>query len=94
MRIEKQGDYNIICGCILPIDCIKPNQQWIGTGNSPVTVSKVEGGDVYYTWYEKGELKIHHKESFSFQCRYCLIVDLDNLPSFLGDYRASQLSYN
>ncbi len=94
MRIEKQGNYYIICGYILDIDDIKPNQQWIGTGNSPVTVSKVEDGDVYYTWYEKGNLKINSKDSFAFQCRYCLIVDLDNLPSFVGDCRASQLSYN
>lgn len=94
MRIGKQGNHHIICGYILNIDDIKPNQQWIGTSNSPVTISSVKDGDVYYTWYEKGELKIHCKESFAFQCRYCLIVDLDNLPPFVGDYRASQLSYN
>jgi hypothetical protein len=31
--------------------------------------------DVYYSWYEKGIKKIHDKEVFCFQCRYCLVIE-------------------
>lgn len=67
---------------------IEPGSLWIGSGSTTVKVeyvveckSKEEDSkplfDVFYSWYENGVKKTHSKDSFSFQCRYCLIVNQD-----------------
>ena len=64
---------------------IQPGSIWISSGKTIVRVEKVikrmtrEADpkplfDVFYSWYENGVKKTHNKDSFSFQCRYCLIV--------------------
>ena len=87
--LEKRCSVNghtFIVGHIFPGQSIKEGTRWISSSNSIVTVDKVvsyPASDhenkhsyiVHYSWEENGERKSHDKDSFSFQCRYCLIVD-------------------
>jgi hypothetical protein len=59
---------------------IKIGSNWISSSGNIVTVEEVipyddkQGIQIVYSWEENGERKTHSKESFSFQCRYCLII--------------------
>jgi len=75
MRIETSGKYKIVCGHIYPTDELKPGQNWLGSSNHMVTIDSITDDWVTYSWYEDGVLKTHEKDAFSFQCRYCLIVE-------------------
>ena len=76
MRIETQNGRKIVCGHIFKIDKIKVGQIWQGVGGFTVTITKIENNHIYYQWEEEnGIVKTHNKESFAFQCRYCLVVD-------------------
>lgn len=82
MRIEKHNGRNIVCGGIFPETEILPNQLWQSSGGSTVTIvskSYTEGKSgktcwVKYMWTENCGVVFHEKDSFSFQCRYCLVV--------------------
>lgn len=75
MRLEWKNNKRILCGHILPAQKIKSGQQWMGSSGLIVTVNCVdEFGWVHYNWIENGELVEHQKDSFSFQCRYSVIV--------------------
>lgn len=74
MRIEvdKHGN-KIVCGHIYPANEIKIGSRWVSSGSNFVTVTRVdEHGEVYYD-QRRGDP--HHKNYFSFQCRYCLIIE-------------------
>ena len=61
---------------------IQVGSRWIGSSGGIVTV---EGFNTYgdtdpwievvYSWELNGEKYTHQKDAFSFQCRYCLIVE-------------------
>lgn len=78
MQIEKHNGNYIVCGHIFSLLHIKPGQKWQGSGNYTVVIDKVdpERDIVFYSWEEKGETKSHSKQSFAFQCKYFLIVDV------------------
>lgn len=63
-------------------DEIEVGSRWISASGLIVTVEGFESYgsidpyiEVVYSWYENGEKKIYEKDVFSFQCRYCLIVE-------------------
>lgn len=88
-NLEKQCSitgHTFIVGHIFPGQSIKEGSRWISSGNNVVTVDKVvsyPASDhedkhwyvVHYSWEENGERRTHHKDAFSFQCRYCLITE-------------------
>lgn len=75
MRIEEHHGNKIVCGHIFPRDEIKIGSRWQGSGGGIVTVESIDDlGWVTYSW-ANGELK-NEKESFAFQCRYCLIIEV------------------
>lgn len=80
--------YNAVVRHIFKGEEIKIGQRWIAIGGYIVTIEDVKiyppehendkpFYDIYYSWYENGVKKSNDKDWFSFQCRYCLIVDED-----------------
>ena len=72
MTIEQIGLLNSFEPIFIPINQIKPNQTWVGSG--PIYV-KVETVDVQhdlvtYSWTENDAKRFHSKDSWSFQVRY------------------------
>jgi hypothetical protein len=51
------------------------SSQWISAAGNIVNIERIESERIYYSWKEDGEMKTHNKDSFSFQCRYSLIID-------------------
>ena len=83
-RIEQQNGHSILCGGILPKGEIKAGQKWISSGGLIVEVDKIElftnqidltYEEIHYSWDEPKGRKTHSKLAFSFQCRYCLILE-------------------
>lgn len=72
--IEEQYGRKIVCRHFFRPEEIHPGEQWQGSGGSIVTVEKIDGEWIEYSWTEKGEKKKHTKLIFAFQCRYCKIV--------------------
>ena len=61
---------------------IQVGSRWIGSSGGIVTVEGLNTyGDtdpwieVVYSWDENGVKRTNDKDVFSFQCRYCLIVE-------------------
>lgn len=70
---------NLILLGILPHNLIRPGQKWVSSCGYCVEVIEVEenadaNSRVDYKWEERGEVIEHWKNSFSFQCRYCLKI--------------------
>ena len=67
---------------------IRPDQRWRDSTGSPVIVTETQwiDGDlfVYYKSEGSGSPIIHDRDSFSFQCRYCLDP---NSPSISAELR-------
>lgn len=81
---EIQNGYKIIIRHIFKGNEIKPGSRWMGTGSTIVTVDEVkcyrlagasDWYEVHYSWESDGEKFTNDKDAFSFQCRYCLIVE-------------------
>jgi hypothetical protein len=54
-------------------DEITVGSKWVSVGTKiPVEVIKVEDGWIEYRYFDG---KIHEKDVFCFQCRYCLVVE-------------------
>ena len=70
MRIERHHGNNIVCGHIYPISEIEVGSQWQDSSGGVVTIHKIVDDWIVYSRYEQPK---HEKDSFSFQCRYCLI---------------------
>lgn len=75
MRVEKVNGRNILCGCIPPAGKIFPGQLWTASDDSgrDVLVVGISGSNVAYIGI-KDDVKCD-KDFFSFQCRYCLVLD-------------------
>lgn len=80
MRTKLVNNRWLLCGCILPVEAIKVGQEW-ASGSGTVTIVAVDDdGWVTYSWEERGELRRWNKESFAFQCRYCLVLPTPEIP--------------
>ena len=76
MIIKTAYGRNIVCEHIYPANQIVAGSVWQGSTGSLVTVDGVDAnGWVHYHWKEVGSIRMHEKESFAFQCRYCLVVE-------------------
>jgi hypothetical protein len=76
----------LLCGHILAHDEIQVGQTWAAAdgGNYTVQVLDVDRfGWVRYSWTEGVEERSHEKESFAFQCRYCLVLPSNQIPKEL-----------
>jgi hypothetical protein len=74
--------YKHIVGHFFKPNEIQVGSRWIGVSGSIVTVEGINlyGStnpwyEVVYSWFENGEKKTNDKDVFSFQCRYCLVID-------------------
>ena len=86
MRIEvTKGGRAILCGVILPINKIRVGQEWVGSSGHLVKVYAIKDKDqIYYKWRGRDvEWEYHDKDSFSFQCRYCLDVTGVNVSDWI-----------
>jgi hypothetical protein len=77
-----QNGHKFIVGHFFKAHEIQIGSRWIGASGSIVTVEGLNtyGSidpwiEVVYSWEENGVKKTHDKGVFSFQCRYCLIVE-------------------
>lgn len=73
LELDKYGN-KIVCGHIYPVQEIEVGSTWIGSGGCKVTVTKVNVEE-YEIYYDQIGGAPHHKDAFSFQCRYCLILE-------------------
>ena len=70
-RFIRSGNYVIIGGDILSINMLKVGQDWL-PGKSLAHIISVDQDTIKYQDDSSGE--IFERDSFGFQCRYCLIV--------------------
>lgn len=77
MRVEERNGLRIVCGHFYPVDEIKEGQQWVSSCGHVVTVKHVDNGIVYYSQTQGVNWC---KDSFSFQCRYCRILEEGEEP--------------
>lgn len=75
MEYEKVNGRILLTGGMLPVDKILPGQKWAPAdgGDYEVIVTKVADGVV--TYHNDVYGIDHEKDSFSFQCRYCLVIE-------------------
>lgn len=82
MRVEvtKNGD-TILCGVVLPDSMLQIGQRWLGSGGRSVYITAITTHKgTSWVCYEGVLQPTHEKDSFSFQCRYCLV--LENIEHF------------
>ena len=75
MRVELLNGHSVICGHIYSEAELEVGQQWAqadGT-NRVVVIRGIEDGQVLYGDY--GCDTTYSKDCFSFQCRFCRVVD-------------------
>jgi hypothetical protein len=87
MRVEEWHGRKIVCEHIFPANEIKVGSIWQGSSGSLVEITEVKefrwtyknkeqiDFDVFYKWVDNGKEVFHNKDSFSFQCRYCLVTE-------------------
>lgn len=76
MEIEEHNGYTIVVRHTFPISKILPGQVWQSSGGSQVVIISTDGKEwVKYSWYEGDKNIEYEKQSFTFQCRYCLVLD-------------------
>lgn len=86
MRLEEHYGHVVVCGHIFAEQEIQAGQLWQGSSGHIVTMVDVdERGVVTYKWEEASGPKTWYKDSFAFQCRYCLITDAVAPDFTLGD---------
>jgi hypothetical protein len=79
LRVETINGLHLLCGGIIPIEEVKVGQTWAAADGSKMTVNILEAGE--WVIYEGDLQPIHTKDNFSFQCRYCLVLDEPVVPS-------------
>lgn len=83
-RVEFVNGRYLLCGGLIPVDCIKAGQQWASADGSDrfVKIENVRESEwVDYSWLDNGEKKTHTKLAFAFQCRYCLVLENNRIPA-------------
>ena len=75
MRTEIVNGRKLVCGHIYPLKELKVGTKWAPAdgGDRVVEIRGVEGEWIMYGEY--GNDRTYEKDHFSFQCRYCLIVE-------------------
>jgi len=65
----------LVCGHIYPLNELRVGTRWASADgtNRVVEIRGIDGEWVQYGEY--GNDRTHEKDHFSFQCRYCLIVE-------------------
>ena len=84
-RIETVHGRHLLCGGLIPNNLVQVGQVWAPADGNDYEVRVKEIGDegVVYTWGFNGTQTTHRKEIFSFQCRYCLVLDTAEIPKEL-----------
>lgn len=88
-RVELINGRYLLCGGIIHNSCILVGQLWASAAgaNRVVTIEDVylsSGSTVVkYSWFEGNEKKTHEKLDFSFQCRYCLVLEDNKIPEWI-----------
>lgn len=74
MRIETVNGRKLVCGHIFPANELEVGQVWAPADgmDREVTITKIDGDLIYYNG---PLLKASFRDFFSFQCRYCKVVD-------------------
>ena len=88
MRVETVNDRYLLCGHILHRVHLQEGQKWAqadGT-NRTVTITRIDGDWITYEWYEDQKYQSHVKDWFSFQCRYCLVLNTPDIPEEIFFY--------
>jgi hypothetical protein len=79
MDIEEHYGNKIVCRHIFDKDSIQIGSRWQSSCGTIVTVESIcDLGWITYSWVVDGIKKTNEKESFAFQCRYCLILENPN----------------
>jgi hypothetical protein len=77
MRVELHHGNYIVCGHIFPKEALKVGQKWQSSGGHIVEILEINMyDDTTWVSYYNDKMK-HEKDQFSFQCKYCMIVDKD-----------------
>lgn len=94
MRVETINNRHLLCGHILHRAQLKVGQKWAPASgdNYTVTIQRIDGDWITYGWREADGYKIHVKDWFSFQCRYCLVLDEPEIPEHILSYPSHQHS--
>lgn len=80
MRVETRHNLPVLCGAILPAEKIEVGQVWMNSNGGLVTIEEVDQfGVVRYSW----QGGMNEKDSFSFQCRYSLVLNGPEIPEEL-----------
>jgi len=74
MRFERHFGKIIICGTIFKNEQIISEQNWMDSSGHIVIVEENNGEWINYRYEENGIVRRSYKDTFSFQCRYSLIV--------------------
>lgn len=87
MRVETLKDgTKILCHHILPKGKIKVGSKW-RSGSDICRVVTIVNVDEHSGWVEYVSAdcpdRLYAKDWFSFQCRYCLILDSDEVPDYV-----------
>ena len=75
METEVHSGKTIVVRHKFAADEIEVGSKWMSSGGSVVTIFENDGEWITYQWEESTGTKYHTKDSFSFQTRYCLIID-------------------
>lgn len=81
MRVENVNGRNLLCGGILPKDQLRVGQKWAQADGADrvVEIRAIEPygdiGELDIIYGVHGNDTSYTKDSFSFQCRYCLVVE-------------------
>lgn len=79
------GFFHFVIRKMFSFDEIELHSKWISSGNAVVEVINKNEGLIEYS-NENGD--VFEKDLFSFQCRYCLLVeDLLKFKKKFGEYR-------
>lgn len=75
MRIETINNRKVVCGHIYPLNELAVGQQWAQADGADrvVSIREINGEWVLYGFH--GEDRTYEKDYFSFQCRYCKVVE-------------------
>jgi hypothetical protein len=81
MYTQKQGDFWILCGKIIPKEMVKVGQSWISTrSTAPVKIVRVSAGSDWVSF--AGDVQPEcTKDNYNFQGKYSLILDSDQVPA-------------
>ena len=77
MRVEINPEGRaILCEYIFKPEDLVVGTKWASTGKTLVIIEEIENNEwVKYSWWIDNVKHYHEKDYFSFQCRYCLVLE-------------------